>query len=227
MTSAPPRPENVFTRGERELDAGPDQAGRGRRIARRSHRCMPVGGTQERVPEAMVRPQQLRLPLVVRNRDADLRHERGDTAVGHERARPQPLVNLALRHRTGAALDEQGEQLERLRGQVYFGLAQPELASVGVERHVVEEQPHGRPAGVRPVYAASGVNTQRPASSTRGIAHRAVPSYDKARRRAFEEPGRRRRARDGVQALTRQRARAFTRRARAVPARRGAAARPR
>ena len=73
-----------------------------------------VGGiTRKGVAEPVHGPQKLWLVRGVADRRANLADELRQAAVGNERGGPDVVVELGLRQRTRAALDQERQQVER------------------------------------------------------------------------------------------------------------------
>ena len=81
---------------------------------------------------------------VVLERLAQLVDEHGQVDIGHERVRPEPVVDLGLRDGVGPALDEQLDELERLGRQVDRVAAPLQLTRLEIEDERAKTDPHGK-----------------------------------------------------------------------------------
>src|SRR5215510_8796956 len=83
-----------------------------------------------------------RSPCAVAERLPDFSDQAGQIRFRYERRRPEVLVQLVLRQRARALIDQRLEQLERLGREVNFLAASQELPRIRVERDVAESESH-------------------------------------------------------------------------------------
>ncbi len=74
-----------------------------------------------------------RRPRSIANRGTDFRHQVMQARIGDERLRPQTLEELCLRDRLGAAIEQNLQQLEGLRGKRRRAAMPKEHPLAGVE----------------------------------------------------------------------------------------------
>jgi len=101
-------------------------------------------------------PDVARGARALSERGADLGHEVGEAAFRHEGIGPERTHEVGLGERAGAALHEQREQAEGLRGQVEGTPSAEERVGLGVEQVVPEVEAHegtpGKFCGVREAF---------------------------------------------------------------------------
>jgi hypothetical protein len=102
-------------------------------------------GTAERVSEAVRRSHETRPVHVVTEHRPDLANKRREGRLGDKRGRPYPLMDLALRDRSGAVADEQTEYLECLGREMDRLISSQELTAAAIEHEIAEPHNHWRP----------------------------------------------------------------------------------
>src|SRR5205814_10570186 len=116
---------------EADLGGPPYQAEDDRRTAGSRPRRGSIG--DERVAEAVNRPEKRRVPRVVADRLTDLAHEIREIHLLDEGVGPELLVELRLRERLRTLVDQEVEELPCLRRESHLVGAAEELPPLTVE----------------------------------------------------------------------------------------------
>ena len=87
-------------------------------------------------------PHETRLDGRIGQRPSNLADQDGEVRVDDMRVRPEPGLEVALRHDVGPVLEQRAEQVERLDGQMDLALPGEELPPVRVEDERSELQLH-------------------------------------------------------------------------------------
>src|SRR5690606_18875505 len=103
----------------------------------------PRDGSIERVADTVGGADEGYLSFVIREGPADLLHEVDERRVRDDGIRPEAVVKLGLRDDSGRRVDQQLEQVERLRLEVHRTAVAKQLASRGIELERVETHRHG------------------------------------------------------------------------------------
>ena len=120
------------------VDETRPRAGRRRRLGGvRLHHL-----ADEAVAEPVHRAEKNRLRRGIVEGAANLRHEPGEIRFLDERRRPQPLLELGLRHRAVAVDQQERQQFERFRRKMNLVAAGEHLPRVVVEHEAAEAIRH-------------------------------------------------------------------------------------
>jgi hypothetical protein len=120
--------EDILAEAEGNLPASPRHSvGHFLGIRRRAPRTHRLGGSAERVAEAVDGPDVARLADVVAERAPQLGHESRQARLRHVGLAPDLLFKVLLGHCLRPALRQEEEQIEGLRREMY-GLVLAEIA---------------------------------------------------------------------------------------------------
>src|SRR5512135_858893 len=134
--------QDVVSLLERELARAPVEPVSERR-ARSPFRSrgLDLRRSRKGVSEAVHGPDQTLLVLVT-DRGADLRQKARQRSVGNEGVGPELLVDLRLRKSARPVLDQDLQQVERFRVEVYRFAADEQFPRFRVEDALSEPDPH-------------------------------------------------------------------------------------
>ena len=105
----------------------------------------------EGVAEAVDRPDEAGPARLVAERRPKLADDARQVRLRHDRPRPEPVADLGLGQRPRPALQEQLQELERLRTEGDLLRPAPELPAPDVDREVTEMKDHVPPVASRNV----------------------------------------------------------------------------
>ena len=90
-------------------------------------------GCFQRVTDTVHGADQRRGAITVAERCPQLLDQRGQRRIGHQSTGPEPLVQLALGHHPGCAIEQRDQQIERAGRQVDFSAAELHPTRLRVE----------------------------------------------------------------------------------------------
>jgi len=102
-----------------------------------------------RVSDPMHRSNHRRVRVAVLERPSQLLDQAGEAGVGHERVRPQPLVQLTLADDAGSLGGQEMNEIEGLGREMDGVVSTQQLPAQHIDRKRAESQNHPVPHGSR------------------------------------------------------------------------------